>query len=114
MRVVGYIYDSGHWCAQCIEDANIDPSCDEVGVVFEDSVCDYPMHCHACDEFLGGELTADGFDALKQNYLDGNYRGPNGGPDAQFEEYMEAFDYGSWHFIWTFIGPMDPYGEVLD
>jgi hypothetical protein len=115
MHVVGYVYGCDYWCADCLKKAGIDPGWDEVGAVFDDSEHDYPMHCGDCREFLETSLTSDGYNLLKQAYCDGSYRAPGGGPDEQFEEYMYHFaDLHSWHCIWTFVGLMDPYGDILD
>ena len=112
MEVVGYVYGSDYWCADCLKEAEIDFSWDEVGTIFSNFESDYPQHCHACHIFLGGNLTVDGVKALKQAYRDGHYRNASSGPDDQFEEYMHAFSYLDWYFIWTFVGLMDPYGNV--
>ena len=117
MDVVGYVYECDHWCARCLKEAGIDPNWDEVGAIFDDSESDYPMHCGCidCREFLGGSLTSDGYELLKQAYRDGHHRAPEGGPDEQFDEYMYHYaDIGAWHFLWTFVGLMDPYGDVED
>lgn len=116
LRVIGFVYDAAPWCHVCLVAAGIDPAGDEVGALFDDTMYDYPVHCHVCHEFLGGELTADGFEKLKQAYRDGHFRLPDGSPNEQFEEYMREYEYGGYisHFIWTFIGLMDPYGNILD
>jgi len=115
MHVVGYTYECDYLCPNCLKKAGIDPNWDEVGAIFDDYEHDHPMHCGDCREFLGGCLTLDGYAALEQAYRDGYYRAPGGGPNEQFVEYMYHYaDLNSWHCLWTFVGRMDPFGDVED
>ena len=113
LDVIGYTYDCDHWCADCLQAADIDPRDDEVGAIFDDEgVSDYPTHCCTCGEFLGGSLTSEGIEILKETYRKGGYRAPGGGPSDEFRKYMDYFDGVDWHFIWTFAGLLDPDGDL--
>lgn len=114
MEVVGYTYDADHWCEDCLLEEGVDLDDDEVGAIFDYTESDYPMHCNACGEFLGGNLTDHGLKALKEAYRDGEYRNANGDPSEHFQQYMEAWDSVDWHILWSFLGPLDPWGELKD
>jgi hypothetical protein len=110
MDVVGYTYDCDRWCADCLQDAGINPSDDEVSALFDYDESDCPEHCGSCGEFLGGSLTDRGLEDLKEAYREGNYRAPRGGPSDVFRQYMSHY-LVDWHFIWTFAGLVDPDGD---
>jgi hypothetical protein len=114
VKVVGYLYDQDFWCITCLRHDGVDPSDDEVSPIYDTFECDYPRHCGGCREFLEGPLTADGEESLKTNYRDGSYRVADGSPDETFQEYMDSYWWINWHFLWTFVGLMDPYGDVED
>lgn len=103
---IGYVSDGEIVCETCL---GRDPDDPDIGALFEDSESAYPYHCSYCHEFLGGSLTNDGVEWLKEQYLEHRWR-----DRALIETYMRYYDGVDWHFIHTFWGWMDPLGNLKD
>lgn len=112
MEVIAYIYDSEILCEDCLRAAGIDPDDDEVSALFDTSESDSPLHCAYCHAFLGGSLTEDGFQNIVRYYLDGYFQDKNGDPDDVLLTYMREYDYYDWYVVPTFVGFLDPCGDL--
>lgn len=108
MGPIGFYYDSDYWCHACLP---VEGYTECVFPIWREEVVDYPLHCRTCHAFLGGNLTEYGEQRIKNNFLAGHF-GDIGKPSDALAEYMIYYNYINWYFIWTFLGPMNPYGII--
>ena len=85
MRIIGYLADAATYCRECLPHRpdGVDSEGNPVGVAFEDAEADYPRHCDACGAFLGGALTAEG----EQHVRDFLRRHPDSETAREYREY---------------------------
>jgi hypothetical protein len=103
----GYIYEGDVYCDACIGDDL--KNADEVGAVLESSYWDSPLHCGGCRQFLPTALTEEGYCELEEQIRAFSFE--YWGEDL-LSEYLSHWDFHDWHVIPTFIGMMDPFGEI--
>jgi len=105
MSIIGYIRNGDYLCLDCSKHV------DFLGpVIFGYSEFDYPPHCGDCGCFIGGVLTNYGVRELIQEYRDGQYR--TGICKMYFDEYLSHYFWINRFFIWTFVGMIDPDGNL--
>jgi hypothetical protein len=98
--VVGYVDDGAIYCKyHC--------PCSDAAVVTTWDEFDAPQHCDVCHEFLHNNITYEGIKYMENLYFSGMRN------EGLWREYMEEYPWIDWYFIHTWVGPMNPLGEII-